>query len=172
MQVFFLKTPQTPRRRAARAQLSLLAGVVVLPRTLCWGLWCGTVNTGPELVTSAESEWAVPSSELTVSDLFGCIFIQGCCSALWPLFWLPWDPTTQEHGNMINGCLAYALCYISPPHSDWVDRYARISLVCSLSVKQLWLLIFLIMFSKNPENYVFTLDTLFSSHSCLQPSEK
>lgn len=40
------------------------------------------------------------------------------------------------------------------------------------SAKQLWLLIFLIMFSKNPENYVFTLDTLFSSHSCLQPSEK
>ena len=102
---------------------------------LCYPLlWLRTLSwdccTGTELVTSAEWKWALPSSELTVNDLFSCVFIQGCCSALGPLFWLLRDPTTQVHGNMINGCLAYASCYISPPYSAWDDRLGFPSPVC------------------------------------------
>lgn len=102
--------------------------------TLCsgWGL-PGTLwdcCTGTEPATSAEWEWALPSSELTVRDLFSCAFIQDCWSVVGPLFWLLRDPTAQVHGNMINGYLAYASCYISPPHSAWADRLWFPSPVC------------------------------------------
>lgn len=111
-------------RRAALAQPLSLTGAVV-PSVLVEDPVMGLLHRHCCYLSGVR--WTLLSSELTVRDLFSCIFIQSCCSALGSLFWLLKDP-----GNMINGCLAYVSHYISPPCSAWDDRLGFPSPVCCL----------------------------------------
>lgn len=130
--------------RAVMAQPLPLAGAVV-PSVLL-----ENCCTGTELVTSVEWERALPSSELSVRDLFSCVFTQGIFSAFRTFLLAAERSYHPSTGNVING-FARQLGM-----TGWDFPLLLNCTGCGL---------FKLIFPTNPDNCIFHLALLVSSCS-------